>query len=192
VLYLLAVVPIALMYGTAVAGAVAVASMAAFTFFFLPPRYSFDLGTSDRWSVLVAFLVAALVVSQLAARSQREARQSARLVDQQARLAEEQAALRPVATLVARGAPPEELFAAVVAEAGRVLPTEHVGMGRYESDGRMTADEISSGLADSFRARRSLAARGQEIGVARLGVATKPPLHTIQRERDEDAPPVRR
>jgi hypothetical protein len=66
----------------------------------------------------VAFLVAALVVSQLAARSQREAQQSARLVDQQARPAEEQAALRPVATLVARGAPPEELFAAVVAEAG--------------------------------------------------------------------------
>ena len=34
------------------------------------------------------------------------------------RLAEEQAALRRVATLVARGAPPEEVFAAVAEEVG--------------------------------------------------------------------------
>jgi GAF domain-containing protein len=66
------------------------------------------------------------------------------------RLADEQAALRRVATLVARGAPPEELFAAVVVEVERALPTEHVGMGRYESDGTMTTVAISSGLADSF------------------------------------------
>jgi hypothetical protein len=40
------------------------------------------------------------------------------------RLAEEQAALRGVATLVARGAPPDELFAAVADEVGRVLPVD--------------------------------------------------------------------
>ena len=57
VLYLLAVVPIAVVYGGAVAGAVSVASMAAFTYLFLPPRYSLDPGTSERWSVLAAFLV---------------------------------------------------------------------------------------------------------------------------------------
>jgi hypothetical protein len=34
---------------------------------------------------------------------------------------EEQAALRRVATLVARGTPPEEVFAAVAGEAGRLL-----------------------------------------------------------------------
>jgi K+-sensing histidine kinase KdpD len=85
VLYLLAVVPIALVYGFAAAGVVSVASMAAFNFFFLPPRHSLSPGTSDRWSVLVAFLVASLVVSGLAARSQREARRSARRADQQAR-----------------------------------------------------------------------------------------------------------
>jgi K+-sensing histidine kinase KdpD len=57
VLYLLAVVPIAVMYGSAIASAVSVASMAAFNYFFLPPRYSLDPGTSERWAVLVAFLV---------------------------------------------------------------------------------------------------------------------------------------
>jgi hypothetical protein len=39
-----------------------------------------------------------------------------------ARLAEEQAALRRVATLVARGTPPGEVFAAVAEEVGRLLP----------------------------------------------------------------------
>jgi PAS domain S-box-containing protein len=51
-----------------------------------------------------------------------------------ARLAEEQAALRRVATLVARGAPPEEVFAAVTEEVGQLLPVELALMGRYESD----------------------------------------------------------
>jgi signal transduction histidine kinase len=50
------------------------------------------------------------------------------------RLAEEQAALRRVATLVARGAPPEELFAAVTEEAAQLLPVDFAGLGRYEED----------------------------------------------------------
>src|SRR5262249_28088452 len=49
--------------------------------------------------------------------------------------AEEQAALRRVATLVARAAPPKEVFAAVTEEAGRVLNAVHSGMGRYDPDG---------------------------------------------------------
>jgi signal transduction histidine kinase len=54
-----------------------------------------------------------------------------------ARLAEEQAALRRVATLVARGTPPEELFAAVTEEVGRLLSVDLASMGRYESDGAL-------------------------------------------------------
>jgi imidazolonepropionase-like amidohydrolase len=38
--------------------------------------------------------------------------------------------LRRVATLVARGAPPEEVFAAVTAEAGRLLGAHLAGMAR--------------------------------------------------------------
>jgi signal transduction histidine kinase len=53
-------------------------------------------------------------------------------------LAEEQAALRRVATLVARGVPPEELFAAVTKEVGRVLHAEMANMCRYEPDGAET------------------------------------------------------
>jgi signal transduction histidine kinase len=55
-----------------------------------------------------------------------------------ARLAEEQAALRGVATLVARGVPPDEVFAAVLDAVGRLLPVELATMGRYEPDGTLT------------------------------------------------------
>jgi signal transduction histidine kinase len=55
-----------------------------------------------------------------------------------ARLADEQAALRRVATLVAHGVPPEEVFAAVTEEVGRLLGTDLAGMGRYDSDDTVT------------------------------------------------------
>ena len=59
--------------------------------------------------------------------------------DQLSALAREQAALRRVATLVARGVPPEEVFAAVVEEVGRLLPVDFTDMGRYTPDGTITS-----------------------------------------------------
>src|SRR3984885_10373786 len=53
-------------------------------------------------------------------------------------LAEEQAALRRVATLVARGAAPEEVFAAVAEEVGQLLPVDLATMCRYDPDGALT------------------------------------------------------
>ena len=55
-----------------------------------------------------------------------------------ARLAEEQAALRRVATLVALGAAPEQVFAAVTEEMARLLPVDLAGMARYDPDGTLT------------------------------------------------------
>ena len=55
-----------------------------------------------------------------------------------ARLAEQQTALRRVATLVARGVSPEELFAAVVEEVGQLLPVDLANMCRYEPDRMQT------------------------------------------------------
>ncbi|MDX6594531.1 MAG: hypothetical protein QOJ13_3727 [Gaiellales bacterium] len=51
------------------------------------------------------------------------------------RLAEEQAALRRVATLVARGVPPDEIFAAVSDEVGRLAGTDSATVIRYDDDG---------------------------------------------------------
>jgi signal transduction histidine kinase len=53
-------------------------------------------------------------------------------------LAEEQAALRRVATLVARGTPPEEVFTAVAEEVGQLLPVDSAVLCRYEPDGALT------------------------------------------------------
>jgi hypothetical protein len=58
--------------------------------------------------------------------------------DQLGRLAEEQAALRRVATLVAGGAPPAEVFATVVEEVGRLLGTDLAHMVRFEPDETVT------------------------------------------------------
>jgi signal transduction histidine kinase len=51
--------------------------------------------------------------------------------------AEEQAALRRVATLVARGSPPAEVFSAVAEEAARFLSADHTMMARYDPDDTM-------------------------------------------------------
>ena len=49
------------------------------------------------------------------------------------RITEEQAARRRVATLVARGTPPEGVFAAVAGEAGRLLAVELAVLVRYDN-----------------------------------------------------------
>ncbi|WP_196807334.1 sensor histidine kinase [Candidatus Solirubrobacter pratensis] len=54
------------------------------------------------------------------------------------RLADEQAALLRVATLVAEGATPDDVFAAVAREAAEVLNLPLIGMYRYEPDGTAT------------------------------------------------------
>jgi GAF domain-containing protein len=55
------------------------------------------------------------------------------------RLAEEQAALRRVATLVARGVPPPDVFAAVTQEVGQLLGVDTTHMARYETGGTVLA-----------------------------------------------------
>jgi hypothetical protein len=53
-------------------------------------------------------------------------------------IADEQAALRRVATLVARGAAPEEVFTAVAGEVGQLLPVDQAALCRYEPEGALT------------------------------------------------------
>ena len=54
------------------------------------------------------------------------------------RLAAEQAALRRVATLVARGVEPLEVFGAVAEEMRRCVPADTAGLWRFESDGEIS------------------------------------------------------
>jgi PAS domain S-box-containing protein len=58
-----------------------------------------------------------------------------RAEDDLRRLANEQSALRRVATLVAQGVAPAEVFHAVSTEAGRLLGTENTALMRFDGDG---------------------------------------------------------
>jgi GAF domain-containing protein len=80
-----------------------------------------------------------------------------------ARLAEEQAALRRVATLVARGVPPEEVFAAVTEEVVRLLPVDFAHMGRYEPDAVVTVLAASGSTAEDFPVGRGWSLGGKNV-----------------------------
>ena len=88
VLYVFAVLPVAVVWGLWLALPVSVASMLAFNWFFLPPVHSFTLSQSENWFALAVYLATAVVVSELAARTRRRAasaeqreRESALLAD---------------------------------------------------------------------------------------------------------------
>ena len=66
VLYLFAVLPVAVFFGLATRSPVSVVSMLAFNFFFLPPLHTLALTDSGNWVALAVFVVTAVVVSELA------------------------------------------------------------------------------------------------------------------------------
>ncbi|HWJ54205.1 MAG TPA: GAF domain-containing protein [Propionibacteriaceae bacterium] len=130
VLYLLAVLVVAIFWGSRLAALTAVGSVAVFTLF-LPPRGSLDIAEPRNLTALGVFLVTAVVVGELAARSRRTALESARL-------SREQSALRRVATLIAQSAPPSAVFEAVTREVGMLSGADLARMERYEADGTVT------------------------------------------------------
>jgi two-component system sensor histidine kinase KdpD len=73
VLYLFAVLPVAVLFGLGYAMAVSVLSMLAFNFFFLPPTHTLTLRESENWVALAVYLLTAIIVSELAARARRRA-----------------------------------------------------------------------------------------------------------------------
>lgn len=73
VLYLFAILPVAVVWGLPAAFGVSVASLLVFNFFFLPPLHTFRLRDSENWVALAVDLGTALIVSELAARSRRRA-----------------------------------------------------------------------------------------------------------------------
>ncbi len=73
VLYLLAVLFIAIRRGLIAALGTAVLSVLALNFFFIEPRYRLTIDQEEDWVALGVFLIAALVVGRLAATARREA-----------------------------------------------------------------------------------------------------------------------
>jgi two-component system sensor histidine kinase KdpD len=113
-LYLFVVLPVAVVWGRAYAISVSVASMLAFNFFFLPPVHTFTLSDRANWFALAVYLVVAVVVSDLAARSRRRAADA----EQRER---ETALLASISTALLSGRALEEEIPAMAEDAAAVL-----------------------------------------------------------------------
>src|SRR6266550_2499292 len=79
------------------------------------------------------------------------------------RLADEQSALRHVATMVAQGVSPQDLFAAVAEEVGRLLPAASATMGRFEPDDSVTTVASWSATGAAFPTGRRWPTEGKNI-----------------------------
>jgi two-component system sensor histidine kinase KdpD len=114
VLYVFAVLPIAVAWGIVLATGVSVASMLAFNFFFLPPTHTFTLRESENWFALAVYIATAVVVSELAARTRRRAAAAEQREHESALLAE-------LATELLRGRELEEELEEIGKRAAAVL-----------------------------------------------------------------------
>jgi signal transduction histidine kinase len=144
-LYVLTILPIATGWGFRWALAVAVASTLTFNYFFIPPLFTLTLTDAYTATSLLIAIATAYVVSELSRHAQLRAREAESLASdisaadaQVRRIADEQAALRRVATLVARAAAPDAVFASVTAEVGRVLSADVTLMSRYDPEDTAT------------------------------------------------------
>jgi two-component system, OmpR family, sensor histidine kinase KdpD len=99
-LYILAVLPVAVLWGRVWAVLVAVASMLAFNFFFLEPVHTFRLEERSNWLALAVFLATAIVVSELAARARHRASEAEQREREEALLGELSVALLQGESLV--------------------------------------------------------------------------------------------
>jgi two-component system sensor histidine kinase KdpD len=164
VLYLFAVLPVAVYWGLPYSIAVSVESMLAFNFFFLPPLHTLTLADSRNWFALAVFLVTAVVVSELAAGLRRRATESALLAE----IAQ---------SLLAHGSLDEQLDG-LSTEVARALQADRarIDLGPGSGDGayplvagtrRVGSIELEGQHAGTAAARRRLLpALGSLVGVA--------------------------
>jgi two-component system sensor histidine kinase KdpD len=134
VLYLFAVLPVAVLWGRAFSIPVAVASMLTFNFFFLPPVHTFTVLDERDWFALAVYLVTAIVVSDLASRARRRAAEAEQREREEALLAELSIALLQGEDISTQLDPIADATAAVIG----------VGTARLELGPRSEPAEASS------------------------------------------------
>ena len=113
-LYVFAVLPVAVVWGTVYAVGVAIASMLVFNFFFLAPLHTLDLTDRRNWLALAVYLTTAVVVGGLASRSRRRHEEA----EQRER---EAALLADVAAELLRGTRLEDELQRIAGRAATVL-----------------------------------------------------------------------
>ena len=88
--------------------------------------------------------------------------------DELRRRAEEQGALRRIATLVARGVPPPEVFSAVAAEVGALLGAQSTRVMRYEADHSATVIASRSEPGAEIEVGERFTLEGENVAAAVL------------------------
>ncbi len=99
-LYVLAVLPVAILWGRFWAVLVAIASMLAFNFFFLEPVHTFRLSDRSNWLALAVYLATAIAVSELSTRARQRAAEAEQREREEALLGELSVALLQGESLV--------------------------------------------------------------------------------------------
>ena len=99
-LYVLAVLPVAILWGRFWAVLVALASMLAFNFFFLEPVHTFRLSDRSNWLALAVYLATAIAVSELSTRARQRAAEAEQREREEALLGELSVALLQGESLV--------------------------------------------------------------------------------------------
>jgi hypothetical protein len=122
-LYVVVILPVAILWGFWMAVVAAVASAPTFDFLFVPPLYFSTIMAPSSAATLAIYCLTAHVASELANRVRKRTGKRSRWPGTSGRRRsksggsrDEQAALRRVATLVAAGAAPSETFGVVGAE----------------------------------------------------------------------------
>jgi signal transduction histidine kinase len=128
VVYLLGALVVAIGWGTGLAAVTSLVSALAFGYFRNWPNDSFDPTDLRNWVVIGVFLVVTLMANTLAGVARARAAEADRS-------AERQAALRRVATAVAQGVPPGDVFSTVTTELAHALHAGRTALFRYEPDG---------------------------------------------------------
>jgi two-component system sensor histidine kinase KdpD len=162
VLYIFAVLPVAVFWGLEFALPVSVASMLAFNWFFLPPRHTFTLADSENWFALAVYLATAVVVSELAARSRRRASAA----EQRER---ESVVLAGLAADLLRGRRLQDEIGEVSGRAAEILGVDRV---EISLDGK---------ARDGDLAPHPLEAAGREVGTLYTPPDADPPLDVRRR-----------
>jgi signal transduction histidine kinase len=122
------------------------------------------IGTDE----LLEFVVATLRWGDVGMRASASAHHEAE-IRELGRLVEQQAGLQHVATLVARGGSPAEVFAKVAEQVGMLLGGEAAIIQRYEPEGDATVVGTWGKVGDAFRIGRRLELGGDTALVYRTG-----------------------
>ena len=165
VVYLLGALVVAIGWGTGLAAVASLLSALAYGYFRDWPNDSFDATDLRNWVVLGVFLVVTLMANSLAGVVRARAAEADRT-------AEREAALRRVATAVAQGVPPGDVFSTVTTELAYALRAQHAALFRYEPDGTavlIAVHDDSGGQPMSIDARFSLEGDNVATTVLRQG-----------------------